>query len=178
MVFVTILSRRLKARVKVYVTMYQILTCLPFVLDFIFPYPINVIISALGVLNISITRSQVVSCSNPSYDFIAMLVVETLYPIAVVMLLLIVQHLHIFILQIRSSPPSHHTLMRTSSVYLKIVLFFLYFILPSATTKIFQTFRCVLVFFLLLLLSHDLNSELQAATTWIRTILFLVQISI
>jgi predicted outer membrane repeat protein len=141
MEFVTVVSRRLKARIKVYLTMYQILSCLPFVLDFIFPYPIDVIVAALSIVNISITRSQVVSCSNPSYDFISILVVDTLYPIGVVICLSVIRSLHLLILSHRSSPLIPRSLSKISSYYFKVIILFIYIILPSVTTKIFQTFR-------------------------------------
>jgi predicted outer membrane repeat protein len=147
--FANILSRRLRARVKVYVTMYQILSALPFVLDLAFPSPVNLIISGLSFINISISNSAVVSCSTQSYDFIDSLLVDTIYPIVVVAILFCIQWVHITILRTKneigldsqSRLIFETRLSNISSTYFTIFLVFTYLILPSVVTKIFQTFR-------------------------------------
>jgi predicted outer membrane repeat protein len=151
--FVKILTRRLKARVKVYITMYQILSVLPFVLDLAFPSPVNLIISGLNFINISLSNSSVVSCSTESYDFIDSLLVDTIYPIVLVVILFCVQSIHITLIRRRHQAlplsQSHcvleNRLSNISSTYFTIFLVFTYLILPSVVTKIFQTFRSPLL---------------------------------
>jgi predicted outer membrane repeat protein len=147
--FANTLSRRLRARVKVYVTMYQILSALPFVLDLAFPSPVNLVISGLNFINISISNSAMVSCSTQSYDFIDSLLVDTIYPIVVVAILFSVRWIHISVLKLRNRSGSDSDsrlafqirLSNISSTYFTIFLVFTYLILPSVATKIFQTFR-------------------------------------
>jgi hypothetical protein len=160
--FAKTLSRRLRARLKVYVTMYQILSTLPFVLDLTFPSPVSVFISALNFINISIAGSSIVSCSAYSYDFIDSLLASTIYPIVVVALLFTIRWIHIRIIRLRwkrqraacedaggepqSPSPAHghevdNHISNVSSTYFLIFLVFTYLILPSVSTKIFQTFR-------------------------------------
>lgn len=143
--YVKIMGRRLKARVKVYITMYQILSCLPFVLDFVFPNPLDKIASTLRVLNISISRSSSVSCSNNSIDFIDILIIDTCYPLGVLLLVWICQRIHIIIINnskyTNRKERKEDYILRLSSYYFKGMLIFIYYILPSVTTTIFQTFR-------------------------------------
>jgi heme/copper-type cytochrome/quinol oxidase subunit 2 len=147
--FIKILSRRLKAKVKVYITMYQILSALPFVLDLTFPYPVNLIISGLCFLNMSLSNSAVVSCSTQSYDFIDYLIIDTTYPIVFVGLIFLVLRIHVAIVRFRAEkspdPHSHNALenrlANISSTYFTVFLVFTYLILPFVVTKIFQTFR-------------------------------------
>lgn len=142
-------SRRLRARLRVYVTMYQILSVLPFVLDLAFPSPVSLIISGLNFINISISSSSVVSCSTFSYDFIDSLLADTIYPIVAVVLLFSVRWIHLGVVRWRvesqSDFHSHATLesrfSNISSTYFTVFLIFTYLILPSVVTKIFQTFR-------------------------------------
>lgn len=143
------LSRRLTARLKVYITMYQILSVLPFVLDLAFPWPVSVFLSVLNFLNLSITGSSMVSCSTFSYNFIDSLLVDTIYPIVVVGLLFSIRWIHIQILRLRFNKQSsvlhldefENRISNISSTYFFIFLVFTYLILPSVVTKIFQTFR-------------------------------------
>ena len=57
---VKILWKRVSARFKIYVTLYQIVSILPFTLELRFPSAYRVIASALSVFNLSFSRSGVV----------------------------------------------------------------------------------------------------------------------
>jgi predicted outer membrane repeat protein len=102
LLFTKTLSRRIRARIKVYVTMYQILSALPFVLDLSFPSPVTVIISALNFINFSLSGTTMVSCTAQSYNFIDSLLFDTIYPIVVAILLFAARWIHIQILRFRS----------------------------------------------------------------------------
>jgi predicted outer membrane repeat protein len=171
LLFTKTLSRRLRARLKVYVTMYQILSVLPFVLDLAFPSPVTVIISGLNFINLSISGSTMVSCTAQSYNFIDSLLFDTIYPIVVSSLIFAVRWIHIQVLRFRhrrkASDPEgsegpddcqgekgekpenlpiasrsiENHISNVSSTYFSIFLIFTYLILPSVVTKIFQTFR-------------------------------------
>lgn len=144
-IYIKLVAARLRARLKVYITLYQILSALPFVLDLEFPSPVNTIIYALSFINISISSSAVMTCSTSSYDFIDSLVVETAYPIVFVLFLFSVQWIHFRIIRYRLREETHTVveghISSLSSTYFFIFLLFTYLILPSVATKIFQTFR-------------------------------------
>jgi hypothetical protein len=179
--YIKLVSARLRARLKVYITLYQILSALPFVLDLQFPSPVNSIIYALHFINISISGSAVMTCSaSSSYDFIDSLVVETTYPMVFVLLLFSIQWIHFRIIRYRRRKESHAIvedhISSLSSSYFFIFLLFTYLILPSVATKIFQTFRSPPPSLTPLPLSTLLSwLSTVAVRMWILTILFLVR---
>jgi hypothetical protein len=82
------MARRCKSALKIYVTLWQIVSIMPFALDLRFPDAYTVIVSALNAVNIHVSRSSLVSCtSGHSYDAIDSLVVDTTYPVVVAVII-------------------------------------------------------------------------------------------
>ena len=88
--------KRLQIRVKIYVSLWQIVSVLPLALDLQFPSAYNMIAAFLDLLNLGVSRSALVTCSSHSdYDAIDVLVVDTVYPMVIVGLLWLAQTLHL-----------------------------------------------------------------------------------
>lgn len=130
---------RFQARMKIYITLWQILSLLPFTLDLHFPNTYAAIASVLNIFNLGISISSLVSCAGgESYDAIDSLVVNTLYPIVVVALLWIARSVHFYVKG--SKDASRQALI--SGRYFNLFLVFTYLILPFTSVTIFQTFSC------------------------------------
>jgi hypothetical protein len=139
------LMRSFQIRVKIYVTLWQILSILPFALDLKFPDVYSSVLAALSVVNLDVTRSSLITCSTASsYDFIDGLVIETVYPICVVCLLYFASRVHIVWISCAAAPGQVLSDRAASvrSIYYKLFLIFTYLILPGVSSKIFQTFSC------------------------------------
>jgi hypothetical protein len=133
------MARRCKSALKISVTLWQIVSIMPFALDLRFPDAYTVIVSALNAVNIDVSRSSLVSCtSDHSYDAIDSLVVDTTYPIIVAVVIWLAHLLHLYLTQ--NSNASSAAVVKTN--YHKAFLVFTYLILPSTATKIFQVFSC------------------------------------
>ena len=128
--------KRFKARTKIYITLWQIVSILPFTLNLSFPNVYSVIAGALGVFNLNISTSSLVTCAaNDSYDAIDSLVVDTSYPIVVVGILWVIFKAHVWLTSCEDSSA-------LAARYFNIFLVFTYLILPFTTAKIFQVFTC------------------------------------
>ena len=133
------IRRRFSARVKIYTSLWQIVSLLPFVLDLKFPQVYESIASVLNIFNLGINVSSLVTCSsNSSFDAIDNLVFTTLYPVVVVGMLWVMQLIHIWVQRKKGTT----TIWRISSVYYNVFLLFTYLILPLVSVIIFQTFSC------------------------------------
>lgn len=135
-------SRRKKrklffAKVKIYVTMYQIISSMSFVLDLEFPISFNRISSAFGVLAMNFSQEFGVSCST-AYDYYDVLVVSTLFPICASCVLWLVYLLHVYVVQ----PSVEEARVLTKSNYFYVFLFFTYLVFPGVSTVIFRSFSC------------------------------------
>jgi hypothetical protein len=88
-------QRALKTCV-VYVTFYQIVSTMPFILaDIDFPDVYDRLMSAVSVVNLAINQEAIASCSSGAqYDYVTKLVVATTYPIVIVLLLWLCSHAH------------------------------------------------------------------------------------
>ena len=133
-------GRVLRARLKIYITLWQIVSILPFTLNLDFPNLYSIIASTLNVFNLNISRSSLVSCSaGRDYDAIDALVVDTVYPIVLVCVLWIIFHVHVRFNGARLNPTP---MPRLRSRYFTVFLVFTYLILPFTSVKIFQVFSC------------------------------------
>ena len=81
----------------VYITFYQIVSTLPFILaDVDFPDVYDRLISAVSVVNLAINQESIVSCSSSAhYDYVTKLVVTTTYPMVIVLLLWLCCQIHL-----------------------------------------------------------------------------------
>lgn len=133
------IGRRWKARVKIYITLWQIVSLLPFALNLDFPNVYSAIASALNVFNLNVSTSSLVTCgADDGYDAIDALIVDTVYPIVVVILLRICEAIHVWI----KSSDDVRMKSNISARYFNIFLVFTYLILPFTSVQIFQTFSC------------------------------------
>ena len=132
--------KNLRARVKIYITFWQIVSLLPFALNYNFPHAYKLIASILNVLNLGISISSLVTCNgNSSYDAIDNLMVTTIYPLVVIILIQLAKAGHLWYIQ---DAEDVELRSRIKSRYFNIFLIFTYLILPFVTVTIFQTFSC------------------------------------
>jgi hypothetical protein len=139
--------KHLKSNLKIFISLYQIVTSLPFVLDLKFPDLTSKIFSAFNVFNFDLFQQMGLSCYS-TYDYFDYLQATTLVPIAVIAAILAVQELHVWSLTRVKSDDFHVNLEVSRHVesirssYFWFVLLVTYLILPSVSTAIFRTFSC------------------------------------
>lgn len=134
-------SRRQKrklffAKIKIYLTMYQIISSMSFVLDLQFPVAFNEISAAFGILSMNFSQEFGVSCTT-AYDYYDVLVVTTVLPLVVTGLIWATYAFHVWIVQLGTE----HRVV-TKAIYFYVFLFFTYLIFPGVTTIIFRSFGC------------------------------------
>lgn len=130
---------RLKARIKLYVMLWQIVSVLPFTLEMNFPHVYQSKAAVLNVFNLGISVSSLVTCStNSHFDAIDNLVFSTVYPVVFVAVLWLVQKAHTLIQRGKDA----ETLTLIHSRYFSVFLVFTYLILPFISVIIFHTFSC------------------------------------
>lgn len=147
--------RRLVVKLKIYLTLYQIVSSLSNVLDFGFPDAVQATLSVLRIVNFSVSQGLSVSC-EAHYDYISILLVTTLFPIGVSLAICGAYWIHIGYLkrvneslkggtENRSISIDHSTdriLLSVKAAYIYVFLFFTYLIFPGVSTVIFQMFSC------------------------------------
>jgi hypothetical protein len=134
-----VIRKRLQARVKIYVSLWQIVSLLPFTLDLEFPSAYKAIASILNVFNLGVSVSSLVTCTSHSrFDAIDSLVFGTVYPVVVVFGLWLMRTAHLYVR--RAQDPASRA--RISSIYFSVFLVFTYLILLVVSMTIFQTFSC------------------------------------
>ena len=148
----------------VYITFYQIVSEMPFILsDVDFPNIYDRIVSAVGIVNLEINQESVARCSSSSdYDFVTELVISTCYPIVLTLLLFVACHIHVHWIKCKNTANDDSVQNTISLRYKKVVLVLSFLILPSGTNDhvlfpykitlllslctvsvtIFQTFSC------------------------------------
>ena len=139
--------KRLQVRVRIYITFYQILEILPFVLDLSFPSFYNVIGSMMSLLNLDFSSDMLSAskCSNSdkNFDFIDRLLFSTIYPFGVLLLARLVLFLHIFFKRHQTAEVvSSDMVLTITAKYQKICLVFMSIVLPGISSIIFATFSC------------------------------------
>ena len=146
---ISMLRKRLRALGKVYISFFQILSTIPSVLSFdeLPEVHRNQLAALDAAFNIGISRSAIYAClSGAKLDFIDRLLMDTIYPMVVLVLFICVYYLHVTVkLKVNPPlPPSSDSTAFTSlrSKYVGVFLFFTYLILPSLTATIFETFPC------------------------------------
>ena len=141
-----ILSKRITARWKIYLTLWQIVSILPFTLNLRFPAAYTAAASALNILNLSLNYSGVVTCSSDvDYDAVDALVVDTIYPIIIAVVLWLACRIHMYLRKpvlIANIPSNSTSMSKIESTYFQLALIFSFIILPSLSTKLFQVFIC------------------------------------
>ena len=148
---ILILTRRLRALLKMYITFFQVVTSIPSVLHF-YDFPDGFksrMIELSSVVNIGVSRSAIFNCLlGWSFDFVDQLLLVTIYPAVVLLLFVVVCRLHVYLKLERNPTTSKSSAAYISEAgvvrakYVEFFLFFTYLILPSVVVTIFETFRC------------------------------------
>lgn len=120
----------------VYVTFYQIVSTLPFILDDVdFPKVYDIIVSAFSIVNLSVNQESIVRCSTSAqYDYVTKLVVGTAVPLVVSLIIGVVGFIHLRCFRgADSSNVSHDSSRnrRIQSQYKKAVLLLSFLVLPA-----------------------------------------------
>lgn len=135
----THIRRSIQVRVKLYITLWQVASLLPFTLGLSFPDTYEIIAAFLNIFNLGVNISSLVTCSTEaSFDAIDNLVFTTTYPVAVVALLWVLRSFHLWVQREKDAD----VLAQISSRYFNVFLIFIYLILPFVSVIIFQTFSC------------------------------------
>lgn len=131
----------LQSRLKIYMIAFQIISAMPFVLEFQFPTVTSNILSVFGILNLSLSHSSLTGCSNGDWDYIDHLLIDTLFPIALLAILAMAYCLHMLYIWY-SVDDCDKKIGGIRSRYLMIAVGFTYVTLPAISTSIFRTFPC------------------------------------
>ena len=131
---------RMSCKTKIYVTLYQIISSLPFVLQFSFPDTYTKINSFGSIVNLNFFNDIALSCDY-NYDYIDFLIMVTVIPAGLTCLLVSIYYYHYSYLRwYRSKSKSAESSLR---VYLKIFLVGSFLALPGISIFIFRTFSCI-----------------------------------
>ncbi len=104
-----------------------------------FPTAYQAISAALSFLNLNFSTASVLTCSaDGSYDYFTRLMIDTVYPVMLVFLLILLNRIHVYCkadVQIEGTE-----LANVNSKYYSVVIIFTSLILPgiSGKTTLFQ----------------------------------------
>ena len=120
----------------VYITFYQIVSTLPFIIDDVdFPDVYEKLMSSLSIVNLGIYQESVVSCSSGAdYDFVVKLVVSTTVPVICMSLLWLCCRIHLSVIyksENRGSEDHRSAQSTIISKYVKAMLLLTFLILPA-----------------------------------------------
>ena len=132
--------KRFQGRMKIYLITYQVVTSLPFVLEFRFPDSYASVLSLFRVLTLSVTQGSVTNCAPVKLDYIDFLLIDTLYPLVLLLVLFVMCALHRAYMRCNGSARDAEA--KVESYYLAIAVAFTYVILPGTSTSIFRTYPC------------------------------------
>jgi hypothetical protein len=136
---------RLIAVTRIYVTFYQILSALPFIIAVDFPNLVLHVADAVDFVNIGFSGRTIATCSNQdaTYDAISMLYIHCAYPIVGVLLLYLVGQFHVYFKYGASKRSAQQKLsiIELRATYVTLTFLWIYLLLPSVSTSIFSMFR-------------------------------------
>lgn len=131
---------RLQPKLKIYVSLVQILSALPFVLNVTFPSLFASLLNIGSLLNINFAAALGVTCYG-SFDYIDYLVMTTIIPVLLSTTLLIICISHVVYVQYRRTN-SEATITTIIGKYLTIFLIGTFLVLPGVSVYIFRVFSC------------------------------------
>jgi hypothetical protein len=134
-----IMKERIESKTKIYVSLFQIVSALPFVLDLTFPINFENMMSFGSILNLNVFNEIALTCDY-DYDFMDFLLMITLTPIAFTILSITVYWVHYLVLWRRNR--SERDLSQLYTTYLKMFLVASFLALPGICIFIFRTFSC------------------------------------
>ena len=145
------MARNYQNKLKQLVTMFQILSALPSTLSFTYPDVFYKLTFIFKLIDFGKFMNELgLSCSVDGLDYVSTVITATLVPIAVSLLLYLIQGVHVYFTLHQYSEPfreianTYHRIRVLKSTYFYIFLFFTYLILPSVCTVLFGMLRpCV-----------------------------------
>lgn len=140
--------RSIIVKLKIIVATYQIITAVPNVLSVTMPSSFTSFLHGMNFVNLSFVSLLSLQCSS-HFNFIDKLIISTLVPIGIVLLLFVAFVLHIVYIAKEVNKNPHRKVGDARALYdaakdqyLNYFFYLTYLILPSVTTRIFQTFLC------------------------------------
>jgi hypothetical protein len=134
-----VMKERIESMTKIYVSLIQIVSALPFVLDISFPVNFESFISFGSILNLNLFNEIALRCEH-DYDHMDFLLMITLIPIGLTILSITVYWAHYLVLW--SKNRSDKCLSQLYVTYLRMFLVFSFLALPGICIFIFKTFSC------------------------------------
>jgi len=141
-----------QTRLTIYLSFFQILAVLPYVLDLKLPDNFSTMLyDASSVLNLSPTQAALMSCNVANnIDFIDSLLVDTLMPLGILAVLTVSYWLHSWVLNRQANEGLSEELklqnkskaVKVLATYVKVFLIYSGIILPYVSVQIFKTFSC------------------------------------
>jgi hypothetical protein len=179
----------------VYITFYQIVSTLPFILaDVEFPDVYDTLMSAVSVVNFAINQDSIVSCSLDSeYDYVTKLVISTTFPMVCAVLLWVCSRVHVAYIKSASGGSGDGGEsgsrgvgeermgrdMKVLSNYKKAILVLSFLILPSGMSRccmdMYTNWQCCMASFDIL--EFVMFSKLSNCSLTCRLMLFLFDYS-
>ena len=140
---------------KIYITLYQILNILPFVLDLQFPSRYTDVMSIASVLMFSLSgMATFTTCSfSTQVDSVTRLYLDTIFPMVFVVVVYLASRVHVALLSRWKGGGGHgveqsqgeelcHVISSIRSKYYMTIPVMLNLVLPSLTASLFATFSC------------------------------------
>jgi hypothetical protein len=122
---------------KQLITLLQILTSLPSVLSLIFPNVYTSVVSSFKIINFNFFNDLGLSCRLNSFDYVSYLLINTLSPLALCLLLLLMQQVHVYYVKNRYNEVFyavanvHNRMLATRQTYYMLILLVMYITLPG-----------------------------------------------
>lgn len=130
-------ARALQNKFKQTFTLFQIFTSLPSVLSLVFPDVYVTIISSFEIINFSFFNDLGFSCRLNKYDYVDYLFLNTISPIVVCVVLLIMAEMHVFYVKYRFHRVFYevanvkHRVVSARHSYYFLILMVIYVTLPG-----------------------------------------------
>jgi len=131
-------SLKLNSKLKIFVSMFQIISSMKHVLDISFPPGFSGVTSFMNVFNLGTFG---LSCTV-TFDFIDYLLFVTILPIVVIVVLMLFHQRYALTKSIFGVNVEDRIVGAWQSKIFFFLLFFLFFILPSVSSTIFRMFTC------------------------------------
>jgi hypothetical protein len=134
---------RAACKTKIYVTLFQILSSFPFVLQSSFTQTYSRLMSFGSILNLNFFNDSALNCDY-NYDYIDFLVIVTVGPAALTVLwLMMFLFQHSFMRWYQGKPSTDPSVVKLYGTYLEFFLVCSFLALPGVSIFIFRTFSCV-----------------------------------
>jgi hypothetical protein len=136
--------KQIRAKLKIVITTYQIVSSIPSNLQVNFPPSFTALLKAFAVFNLNITAVIPFQCKQ-NFTFIDKLIFTTVFPIILATALLVVGTCDVLYQRYPyavTDPERSRKVDAVKDQYLTYFFFLTYLVLPSVSTTIFQTFLC------------------------------------